>query len=90
MGKHVNLKRETVVTNAATRADAWNRAARTLWQGFGVDVCVAVGLGLAVLLETGDVMSPLFWGTLGVLIVKSVLTSAASYLTRLRVAPKSE
>lgn len=90
MGKHIKATRTLVVADAATKADAWNRAGRTLWQGIGVDACVAVGLGSAVLLETGDVTSPLFWGTLGVLVVKSFLTSGASYLTRLKVAPKPE
>lgn len=89
MAKHSAIAPEAVVTNAATKADALNRAGRTLWQGIGIDACVAVGLGAGVLLETGDVTSPLFWGTLGVLVVKSFLTSGASYLTRLRVAPRT-
>lgn len=88
MGMQVSNTSVTAVTNAYVKADALNRASRTLWQGIGIDAGVAVGLGAAVLLETGDVTSPIFWGTLGVLVVKSVLTSAASYLTRLRSAPK--
>lgn len=87
MGKHVITTGVTAVTNAEVKADALNRASRTLWQGIGIDAGVAVGLGTAVLLETGDVTSPIFWGTLGVLVVKSVLTSVASYLTRLRSTP---
>lgn len=90
MGKHVNTALVMETTKAETKADAWNRAGRTLWQGIGVDACVGVGLGAAVLLETGDVTSPLFWGTLGVLVVKSFLTSGASYLTRLKITPKTE
>lgn len=90
MAKHLDTSNVAAITKADVKADAWNRAGRTLWQGIGVDACVAVGLGSAVLLETGDVTSPLFWGTLGVLVVKSFLTSGASYLTRLKMAPRTE
>lgn len=62
--------------------------ARTLWQGFIVDALVAIGLGLTLLLATGDITSPLFWTALGVLVGKSFLTSLASFLTRLKAAPK--
>ena len=89
MGKHVSTEKVTALINAEDRADALNRAGRTLWQGIGIDAGVAIGLGTTVLLESGDVMSPIFWGTLGVLVVKSILTSVASYLTRLGVAPKT-
>ena len=58
--------------------------ARTLWQGLIIDFLTAVGLGLTLLLATGDVMSPVFWSALWILIVKSFLTSLASYLTRLK------
>lgn len=64
--------------------------ARTLWQGFIVDALVAIGLGLTILLATGDITSPLFWGGLGVLVGKSFLTSLASFLTRLKTAPKQD
>ena len=69
------------------KADALQRALRTLWQGFGVDALIAIGAGLLLLLDGGDVLSGVFWAGLGVLILKSVLTSAASYLVRLRKAP---
>lgn len=69
------------------RADAVQRALRTLWQGFGVDAAGAIGVGLVLLLTTGDVLSPVFWGAVGVLVVKSLLMSLASYLQRLRKAP---
>lgn len=75
------------VASTSTKADALQRALRTLWQGFGVDALIAIGVGLTLLLDTGDVVSPVFWAGLGVLIVKSVLVSLASYLARLRKAP---
>lgn len=64
------------------------RALRTLWQGFGVDALVSIGAGLVLLLDGGDVLSPVFWGAVVVLIIKSVLVALASYLQRLRAAPK--
>ncbi|WP_343317804.1 hypothetical protein AAFM46_11075 [Arthrobacter sp. TMP15] len=76
------------VATATDRADAIQRAARTLWQGFGLDAAAMVGVGLILLLETGDVTSPLFWGAVGILTIKSLLMSLAAYLQRLRKAPK--
>ena len=69
------------------RADAIQRALRTLWQGFGTDALIAIGAGLVLLLDGGDVLSPVFWGGVGVLIIKSVLVALASYLQRLRKEP---
>lgn len=70
-----------------TKADALQRAIRTLWQGFGIDALIAIGVGLTLLLDGGDVLSPVFWGGVLVLVVKSLLVSLASYLQRLRKAP---
>lgn len=70
-----------------TKADALQRALRTLWQGFGIDALIAIGAGLLLLLDGGDVLSPIFWGGVLVLIIKSLLVSLASYLQRLRKAP---
>jgi hypothetical protein len=60
--------------------------ARTLWQGFIVDALAAIGIGLATLLATGDLGSPVFWSAVALLVGKSFLTSIASWLTRLKVA----
>lgn len=62
--------------------------ARTLWQGFIVDALVAIGLGLSVLLGTGDITSPAFWTAVGILVGKSFLTAIASWLTRFKPAPE--
>ncbi|POH58931.1 hypothetical protein [Arthrobacter glacialis] len=72
----------------ADKADAIQRALRTLWQGFGTDALIAIGAGLMLLLNSGDVLSPVFWGAVGVLVIKSVLVALASYLQRLGKAPK--
>ena len=80
--------RRVAVSTSADRADALQRAFRTLWQGFGVDAIAAIGVGLLLLLDgNADVLSPVFWGGVGVLIVKSFLVALASYLQRLRKAP---
>lgn len=77
MADHVDL----------VKKDALDRAVRTLWTGIGVDAAVAIGAGTLILLKDGDVMSPLFWSTVGALVVKSFTQSAASYLVRLKVTP---
>jgi hypothetical protein len=69
------------------KADALERAARTLWQGIGIDALVTIGAGTLVLVQDGNILSPALWGTIGALVVKSFTMSAASYLARLKVAP---
>ncbi len=71
------------------RDDARERAWRTLWQGFIVDGLSAAGAGLLLLLATGDLTSPLFWSAAGLMVAKSMLTAFASYLARLKSAPKA-
>lgn len=75
---------------STVKADAKNRAIRTLWQGFGMDALVLIGSGLLILLETGDVMTPVFWIAVLVLIVRSVLMAVAAYLARLKIAPNPQ
>jgi hypothetical protein len=81
LGDHVS-------TDSLIHADALNRAARTLWVGFGIDAATAIGSGALLLLNEVDVNSELFWTSMGVLVLKSVVMSLASYLVRLKVAPK--
>lgn len=63
--------------------------ARTLWQGFIVDALAAIGLGLGVLLGKFDPTTEAFWIAAGGLVVKSVLTSLSSFLTRFKTVPTS-
>lgn len=79
---------EAVASNAKF-LDALDRAWRTLWQGFILDGLAAAGTGLVVLLADGDLTSPLFWGTVGLLFAKSLAMSFASFLARMKVAPKT-
>ena len=68
--------------------DALERALRTLWQGFMVDGLAVAGTGLILLLGDGDLTSPVFWQAAGLLVAKSILTSFASFLVRLKSTPK--
>lgn len=68
--------------------DALERALRTLWQGFLVDGLSVAGTGLILLLATGDLSSPLFWQAAALMVAKSILTSFASFLARLKSTPK--
>lgn len=63
------------------RADAGNRAWRTFVQGLLVDLVVAVSL--AVSTSIADVAwTRVYWAGLGLLVVKTVAQSAASYIAR--------
>lgn len=73
-------KREAVTV----RSDAQARALNTLWQGVGVDAVAMIGLGMTDLMSTADITSGIFWGALGILVVKSLLTSAATFLVRMK------
>lgn len=67
------------------RQDARNRAVRTFVQGLALDTLAAVGLvvyGVATAEEPAYELLP-------ALLLKSVLTSAASWLMRLRLDPSS-
>jgi hypothetical protein len=68
--------------------DAVERALRTLWQGFLVDGLGTAGAGLIILLNDGDLTSPLFWSAAGLMVAKSLLVSFASFLARLKSTPK--
>jgi hypothetical protein len=68
-------------------ADALERAWRTLWQGFLVDGLAAAGAGLVILLADGDLTSPVFWNAAALMVGKSILTSMASYMARLKSTP---
>lgn len=66
------------------QSDARQRAMNTLWQGFGVDAVALIGMGLTELLSTADVTSGFFWSALGILVLKSLLTSVATFLVRMK------
>lgn len=74
-------------TTNLVKADARNRALRTLWTALGIDLAVAIGLAASTWIADADVSSPAAWGALGILVTKSLVQAVASYLVRLKVAP---
>jgi len=71
----------------AVKADARDRALRTLWTGLGTDVAVGTGTALALWVGNADIGSAAAWGALGILVARSALQAVASYLVRLKVSP---
>lgn len=67
--------------------DAFERALRTLWQGFMIDGLAAAGTGFLMLLSTDDLSSTAFWPLAGLMVAKSMLTAVASFLARLKSTP---
>ncbi len=68
--------------------DALDRAWRTFYTLVGVDLLFAIGTGLTQLVNEGDPFTGAFWSTLLILVVKSILAAAASFLLRYAKQPK--
>lgn len=68
-------------------SDALTRALRTFYASVGMDIMVAIGAGLVILLNTGDPLTPVFWLAFAGLVVRSILTAWATYWARLKVPP---
>lgn len=77
------------VASNAKFLDALDRAWRTFKQGVLVDALSIIGGGTLVLLQSGDVMSPAFWSAVGILTVKTFVMTIASFLHRMKSAPKT-
>jgi hypothetical protein len=77
-------------TTTATKAAARERAVRTFLVGLAVDVLVGVAAVLLAWLPAADVTDRAAWLVLGATLVKTVLTSLASYVLRLKVTPREE
>ena len=69
----------------ATRADARNRALRTLLQGLATDVLVALAAALLAWLPDADITSREAWAAIGVTLAKTALTAAASWVMRAKL-----
>lgn len=72
---------------AEVRKDATDRSFRTLWQGLGIDVGVAVILVLATAFTSIE-WTPEYWIALAATLGRSVLQAIVAYFYRLFVAPK--
>jgi hypothetical protein len=72
----------------ATKADARQRSFRSLLQGLGIDLLVALTLSVATLI--GDLRwTREYWLLLGATVLKSVVQASASYVMRIYVKPSS-
>lgn len=90
-GQEVDHRNPTITGSTAKGkelviADAKSRSWRTLWQGLAVDVLFAVVAVLGTLTNF-DPVEKTSWITLGALLIKSVLTAAVSFISRLKIAP---
>ena len=74
----------------AKHAAARERGLRTVAQGLGIDVAVAVAVLLLAWLPDADLSSREGWIIFGTAVAKSVLTAVASYVVRLKVDPTRE
>lgn len=70
----------------SVRADASNRALRTLMQGLIIDVAVAVCLVLAPAFTSIEWTSA-YWAALGLSLARTALQSVVSYIARMVVPP---
>lgn len=78
------------MASAPVKAAATERATRSLVQGLGIDVLIAVAAALLTWLPEADVLDGAAWLLLGTILVKTVLQAAASYVMRLKYAPTAE
>lgn len=81
MSKHVAVDDKKI--------DARVRAMRTLWTSLGVDLTVAIGFILTDWIVTADITQTEAWIALGILVARSVVTSVASFMVRLKVTPSN-
>jgi hypothetical protein len=65
--------------------DAKNRATRSFYQGFGIDIAVAVAMALLAWLPDADVSKKEAWLILGTSLVKTVRQAGAAYVMRLKL-----
>jgi hypothetical protein len=67
--------------------DALDRAWRTFYAAVGVDLILAIGLGMQQLMIEQDPFTSAFWWMLLVLVVKSILAAIASFFLRYAKKP---
>lgn len=70
-------------------ASARNRSWRTFLQGLGLDIVFAL-VALVGTLGNVDFFSTAGWTMLGILVVKTVIQTAVSYVARVKIAPPYE
>lgn len=85
---HLTRSDQLAAERTARRADALDRAWRTFKQGILIDAAAATGTGVLVILGELDPTTKAFWIAAGGLAVRNLVHSTASYLHRLKAAPK--
>ena len=78
-----------VYNQTVLKADAANRAWRTLIQQLVIDVLFAVVIVLAPLVSDANTFSDFEWKALAFLVAKTVLSVIFSYVMRLKLDPSS-
>ena len=76
----------TLTGQELTIASAKNRSWRTFLQGMGLDMLFAV-VALIGTLGNINFFSKAGWITLGILVIKTIIQTAVSYVARLKIAP---
>jgi hypothetical protein len=69
-------------------ADAINRALRTLWNGVGWDIAIAVSFALSATIG-GMEWTTAWWSALGTALFKTIVMTITSYIARRKAAPKT-
>lgn len=72
------------------KSAAAERATRTILQGLGLDLLVAIALALGAWLPDSDVTDGGQWAILGVSLVKTVLQAIVAYVLRIKRPPATE
>jgi len=85
-----NITGTTVTGKELTIASARNRSFRTFVQGLGIDIGFALlsVFGLVLTSGTGfDFFNKAAWSVLAILVAKTVIQTAISYVARLKITP---
>ncbi len=82
-----NITATTAQGRELTVASAKNRSWRTFVQGFGIDLGFALLSVLALAFGDFNFLDGAAWATLGVLVLKTIIQTAISYVARLKITP---
>jgi hypothetical protein len=85
-----NLTAVTARGEELAVVDARNRSWRTFVQGLGIDLGFALLSVLALAISDFDFLDGAAWATLGVLVLKTIIQTAISYIARLKITPRYE
>ncbi len=85
------MSNQPYVPLSKAQQDARNRAFRTFVVGAGTDVAGSVALAVLPALAGADfAWSRAYWAAVGLLAAKTAITTAVSYVARLKAPPPAE